>query len=101
MLVRRLNPVAMVIGSLSFFLSGVMYPVTVLPDWLRAVGRALPLTHALAVLRGALLIGASPAALADSFLALAIFAAVLAPLGSAVFRFALRRTRVDGSLSHY
>ena len=31
MLVRRLNPVAMVIGSLSFFLSGVMYPVTV-PD---------------------------------------------------------------------
>jgi ABC-2 type transport system permease protein len=101
MLVRRLNPVAMVIGSLSFFLSGVMYPVTVLPDWLRAIGRALPLTHALAVLRGALLIGASPAALADSFLALAIFAAVLAPLGAAVFRFALRRTRVDGSLSHY
>ena len=101
MLVRRLNPVAMVIGSLSFFLSGVMYPVTVLPDWLRAIGRALPLTHALAVLRGALLVGDSPAALADSFLALAIFGAVLAPLGAAVFRFALRRTRIDGSLSHY
>jgi ABC-2 type transport system permease protein len=101
MLVRRLNPVAMIIGSLSFFLSGVMYPVTVLPAWLRAIGRALPLTHALAVLRGALLVGDSPAALADSFLSLAIFAAVLAPLGAAVFRFALRRTRVDGSLSHY
>jgi ABC-2 type transport system permease protein len=101
MLVRRLNPVAMIIGSLSFFLSGVMYPVTVLPDWLRAIGRVLPLTHALTVLRGALLIGASPTALADSFLALAIFAAVLAPLGVGVFRFALRRTRVDGSLSHY
>ena len=101
MLVRRMNPVAMIIGSLSFFLSGVMYPVSVLPEWLRALGRVLPLTHALAVLRGALLVGASPAALADSFLALAIFAAVLAPLGAAVFRFALRRTRVDGSLSHY
>ena len=60
MLVRRMNPVAMVIGSLSFFLSGVLYPVTVLPDWLRAVGRLLPLTHTLAVLRGALLVGASP-----------------------------------------
>jgi len=101
MLVRRMNPVAMIIGSLSFFLSGVMYPVTVLPEWLRVLGRALPLTHALAVLRGALLVGAGPAALADSFLALAIFAAVLAPLGAAVFRFALRRTRIDGSLSHY
>lgn len=101
MLVRRLNPVAMIIGSLSFFLSGVMYPVTVLPDWLRAVGGMLPLTHALTVLRGALLTGAGPAALVDSFLALAVFAAVLAPLGAGVFRFALRRTRIDGSLSHY
>ena len=71
----------MVIGSLSFFLSGVLYPVTVLPDWLRAVGQLLPLTHALAVLRGALLVGASPAALADSFVALIVFAGVLAPLG--------------------
>jgi ABC-2 type transport system permease protein len=101
MLVRRLNPVAMVIGSLSFFLSGVLYPVTVLPGWLRAVGKLLPLTHTLTVLRGALLIGASPAALADSFIALLIFAGVLAPLGVGVFAFALRRARIDGSLSHY
>jgi ABC-2 type transport system permease protein len=101
MLVRRLNPVAMVIGSLSFFLSGVLYPVTVLPDWLRAIGRLLPLTHTLAVLRGALLVGAGPAALADSFVALLIFAGVLAPVGAGIFAFALRRARIDGSLSHY
>jgi ABC-2 type transport system permease protein len=101
MLVRRLNPVAMVIGSLSVFLSGVLYPVSVLPGWLRAIGRLLPLTHALAVLRGAMLVGASPGALVDSFLALALFAGVLAPVGVAVFAFALRRARVDGSLSHY
>jgi ABC-2 type transport system permease protein len=101
MLVRRLNPVAMVIGSLSLFLSGVLYPVTVLPEWLRAVGRLLPLTHTLAVLRGALLVGAGPAALADSFVALIIFAGALAPIGAAVFAFALRRARIDGSLSHY
>ena len=101
MLVRRLNPVAMIIGSLSFFLSGVLYPVSVLPAWLRTIGALLPLTHALAVLRGALLVGAGPAALADSFLALLIFAGVLAPVGFAVFAFALRRARIDGSLSHY
>jgi ABC-2 type transport system permease protein len=101
MLVRRLNPVAMVIGSLSFFLSGVMYPVTVLPGWLRAASRLLPLTHALAVLRGALLVGSGPVALRDSLLALLIFAGVLAPIGAATFAFALKRARVDGSLSHY
>lgn len=101
MLVRRLNPVAMVIGSLSFFLSGVMYPVTVLPSWLRAVGHLLPLTHALTVLRGSLLIGSGPVELRESLLALLLFAGVLAPLGAGMFAFALRRARVDGSLSHY
>jgi ABC-2 type transport system permease protein len=101
MLVRRLNPVANIVGSLSFFLSGVMYPVSVLPGWLRAIGRLLPLTHALTALRGALLAGAGPGALKDSLLALAIFSAALAPAGVAVFVFALRRARADGSLSHY
>jgi ABC-2 type transport system permease protein len=101
MLVRRLNPVAMIIGSLSFFLSGVLYPVSVLPGWLQAVGALLPLTHALAVLRGALLVGSGPAALAHSFVALLVFAGVLAPVGFGVFAFALRRARIDGSLSHY
>jgi ABC-2 type transport system permease protein len=101
MLVRRLNPVAMVIASLSFFLSGVMYPVTVLPAWLREVGRFLPLTHALAVLRGALLVGAGPGDLGQSLLALLVFAGVLAPVGVGTFAHALRRARIDGSLSHY
>ncbi|HEX3902958.1 MAG TPA: ABC transporter permease [Polyangia bacterium] len=101
MLVRRLNPVAMVIGSLSFFLSGVMYPVTVLPGWLRAIGRLLPLTHALALLRGALLVGAGPGELRTSLLALLVFAGLLAPVGAGMFAFALRRARSDGSLSHY
>jgi ABC-2 type transport system permease protein len=101
MLVRRLNPVAMVIGSLSFFLSGVMYPVTVLPGWLRAFGNLLPLTHALAVLRGALLVGSGLGELRASLLALLVFAGLLAPIGAGMFAFALRRARLDGSLSHY
>jgi len=101
MLVRRLNPVAVVIGSLSFFVSGVVYPVTVLPSWLQRIGAVLPLTHALAVLRGALLVGAGPGALRGSLLALLIFAGLLAPLGAGMFAFALRRAQMDGSLSHY
>jgi len=101
MLVRRTNPVAVVFGSLSFFLSGVIYPVSVLPAWLRAAGHLLPLTHVLVVLRGAFLTGASPSAVSGSLAALAIFAAVLIPAGAATFAYALRRARVDGSLTHY
>ncbi|HVU51361.1 MAG TPA: ABC transporter permease [Polyangia bacterium] len=101
LLVRRTNPVAVIFGSLSFFLSGVLYPVSVLPGWLRALGHFLPLTHVLVVLRGAFLAGASPSAVSGSLAALAIFAAVLIPAGAATFAYALRRARVDGSLTHY
>ena len=98
---RPLNPVSTLLGSLSLFLSGVVYPVSVLPPWLRQAGRVLPLTHALDVLRGAFLAGASPADLRGAFAALALFAAVLIPLGAGTFAFALRRARADGSLTHY
>jgi ABC-2 type transport system permease protein len=101
MLARRSNPVTVLLGSLSFFLSGVLYPVTVMPPWLQQIGKLLPLTHALRVLRGGLLTGAPPAAVRGSLLALAVFAAALIPAGAALFAFALRRARVDGSLTHY
>jgi len=101
MLVRRTNPVAVLLGSLSFLLGGVVYPVAVLPGWLRTIGNLLPLTHALEALRGALLAGAPPAALLAPLPALAAFAAVLIPTGAGVFTYALRRARIDGSLTHY
>lgn len=101
MLVRRTNPVAVLLASASMLLSGVAYPVSVLPDWLRGVGRLLPLTHALELVRGGLLRGDGPAALGSSIAALALFAGVLCPMGVALFVYALRRARVDGSLTHY
>jgi ABC-2 type transport system permease protein len=101
MLTRRSNPVAMVLGAASLFLSGVIYPVTVLPPWLQSAGRLLPLTHALEALRLALLTGASPNELAPSLGALALFGCLLTPAGLGLFVYALRRARVDGSLTHY
>ncbi len=101
MLSRRQNPVAVVLGAASLFLSGVLYPVSVLPPWLQAAARFLPLTHALEALRGALLVGASPAQLLPVLSALAAFALVLGPAGLALFVYALRRARIDGSLTHY
>jgi ABC-2 type transport system permease protein len=101
MLVRRNNPVATLLASASLLLSGVAYPVSVLPGWLRTVGRMLPLTHALELVRGSLLRGARPADLWESLAALALFAGVLVPAGVALFVFALRRARIDGSLGHY
>lgn len=101
MLVRRNNPVAVFLASASFLLSGVAYPVTVLPPALRALGRLLPMTHALELLRGALLRGASLGDLLAPIVALSLFAGLLIPAGAALFAYALRRARIDGSLTHY
>lgn len=101
MLVRRNNPVAVFLASASFLLSGVAYPVSVLPPALRALARLLPMTHALELVRGGLLRGAPLSTLGRPVLALGLFAGLLIPAGAALFAVALRRARVDGSLTHY
>jgi ABC-2 type transport system permease protein len=101
MVTRRTNPIAVVLAGASALLSGVVYPVSVLPGWLIDVGRLLPLTHALEVLRRGLLLGQGPEALAPSLGALAIFAVVFSGLGLVAFAWALGRARDDGSLSHF
>ena len=55
------------------FLSGVFFPVTQLPDWLRAVSGILPLTHAVELVRP-LLLGHWPPAAATHLVALAFYA---------------------------
>lgn len=99
MLARRTNPLVMILGPLSLFGAGVLYPVSVLPESVRAAANLLPLTHALEALRRAIMLGASPGAMLETLAALAAFAALVAPAGLALFVFALRRARIDGSLT--
>jgi ABC-2 type transport system permease protein len=39
------------IAIVPFFFGGSLFPITALPEWLRVISRALPLTHALALFR--------------------------------------------------
>lgn len=82
-------------------LSGVMYPVGVLPLWLQTVAMALPQTHAIEAMRLATLRGFTIGDLAPQLVALAIYAAILLPLSAWVFRAAIRQARVDGSLAQF
>jgi len=43
------------IAIVPWFLAGTLFPITALPGWLEAASKALPLTHALAVMRYGLL----------------------------------------------
>lgn len=101
MVFKRGNPVSWLLGWLSWLLGGILYPVSVLPDWLRMVSAALPITYAVDGMRSALLGGAPWAALRPSLLALSAFAVVLVPLSLVVFSSATRWARRAGTLAQY
>jgi len=101
LVVKRGDPVAWALGSVSSLLAGVFYPVAVLPDWLEPVSRFIPLTYALDAMRLAMLKGSSLYDVHIDILALLGFTLVLTPLAFFVFRKALKRAKKEGSLIQY
>ncbi len=81
-------------------LGGIIYPVSVLPPALQLVARAIPVTYSLEAMRAALLSGASIADVWPDVRAFLLFALVLLPVSTAVFQWALRRTKIAGTLVH-
>ena len=100
LLFKRGNPARWLIVGASSLLGGIMYPVSVLPGPLQWAARLIPVTYSLAGMREALLTGASFAQLWPSVRALLLFAAILLPLSGLVFAWALRQTRITGTLTH-
>ncbi len=101
LVLKKGDPVAWAMGGVSTLLSGVFYPVTVLPHWLQPFSSLLPLTYALNAARHAILQGYSIYELRFDILALTGFSAVLLPLALLSFRFAVKKAKIEGSLVHY
>jgi ABC-2 type transport system permease protein len=98
---KRGNPAKWLFLGVSGVVSGVMYPVAVLPTPLRWVARLVPVTYSLEGMRAAILGHASMAELWPAIGALLGFGAVLLPVSFAAFAWALRRTKVTGTLTHF
>jgi ABC-2 type transport system permease protein len=101
LVIKRGNPVGWALRGASVLLGGILYPVSVLPPLLQALGETLPMTHALVVLRGAMLEGSGIVELAGPLAALTITSAVFLVVGLVAFRAAVRHGRMDGSLAQY
>ncbi len=101
MVLKKGDPIAWALGGLSMLLSGVFYPVTVLPQWLQPLSYLFPLTFALQGIRHAVLQGYSLYELRVDIFALIGFSVVLLPLALISFKFAVRRAKIEGSLVHY
>jgi len=98
---KKGDPVSWAFGSLSSLLGGVFYPISVLPEWLQPLSGFLPLTYSLDGMRLALLQGYTVLEVWRDIAFLALFAVILLPTGVLAFRFAVRRAKVEGTLSQY
>jgi ABC-2 type transport system permease protein len=70
----------------SILLSGFMFPFRGMPEWAQAIGTAIPVTHFLRVVRGALLKGEGVAVLWPSLTALGVFVCVVTALAMLRYR---------------
>jgi ABC-2 type transport system permease protein len=98
---QRGAAVLALVASTTWFLTGALFPVSVLPMPLRAVSYMIPITHCLQGMRMALLQGASLSKLRGEMAPLTIFVAFLLPLSLIIFVRALKQARCRGTLSYY
>lgn len=87
-----------VIGSLMLLVSGVYYPISVLPAWMQALAHVSPATYVLDGVRASVLTGTSTAALWRELAILLVIGVVTIPIGIWVFirveRYAKRTGRL-------
>jgi len=95
------NPLGWLFGGLSGLLGGMLFPVAVLPSWIRWASSLLPVTYSLDGMRRSLLASAGFSDIWPDIVALLAFNAVLLPLGGFAFRAAVRKAKKDGTLTHY
>jgi len=89
------------LGSSAWLLTGTLFPISNLPHPLMLAARMIPITHALASMRLALLAGIGLGAVRQEIVTLSVFCAFLLPLGFWAFSYSLHKARQEGTLSNY
>lgn len=96
LMTKRGEQIAQFFGTLNFILAGVIIPVSLLPSFLQGVSEFLPLTHLLRLGRAGI-----TGFETSSLLALILFASAVYPAAWLLLKRAVRRVRLDGSLTHF
>ncbi len=95
---ERGEEMTFVISSLLLVVSGVYYPVSVLPDWMEWLSRISPATYALRGIRASILEGAGVADVWGDIWPLIVIGLLSVPLGFAIFRRGERYAKRHGKL---
>jgi len=101
LLVKRGEALMSMMTVLVFLVSGVLFPVNLLPGWMQWFSNLIPLTAALEGMRLAIMKNATLFELGSIVLQLTGFAVLLPTLGILGFNYAVRIGRRQGSLTQY
>jgi ABC-2 type transport system permease protein len=95
---ERGEEMTFVISSILLLVSGVYYPISVLPDWMEPLATVSPATYVLEGMRAALLEGTPTLALGPSLLPILILGVLTLPIGIAIFGWGERYAKRTGRL---
>ncbi|MCK5071321.1 MAG: ABC transporter permease [Desulfocapsa sp.] len=95
------NPVGSLLAMSSGLLAGVIYPVAILPSWLKPFSDVLPVTHGLEAIRQILLNGAGLAEIAPQLFFLSLLSVLFLSTGFGAIYYGLKIAKKEGSLLHY
>lgn len=98
---KKGNPIMLFLSAGSELLGSVYFPINMLPPWLQKIAAWMPMTHALKAIRASLLEGATWHEVQTNMLYLALFSVLVWTLGWGCFWWSLKKSREDGTLSHY
>lgn len=98
---RDAHVTVMVMRALFSLLCGLQFPIAVLPGVVQGIGRAIPLTHFVEVVRGIVMHGDSLSAHGSSILYMTVAGLVMVAVGVLLFETAKRSVRRSGLVTGY
>lgn len=101
LILKKGDPLTLLMGICFGLLGGVYFPVEIMPKFSRVFSYLLPITYSLKSLRYAFLKGYGINMLLPEIGALFLFCVILLPISIWIFKLALKKARIDGSLAHY
>jgi len=101
MVFKKGDPFTGLIARFSTLFGGVYYPITILPVWLKPISFLLPITYSLRGMRHALLQGYSIKQLMPDIWPLVLFSIILFPVSLFIFKLAVRKAKMDGTLTQF
>jgi len=98
---KKGDPLAWVLGGLGTLLGGAYFPVEVLPAWLQKISFLIPITYSLDALRLTIINGYPLEKVAGQTLTLGLITAIALPASLIIFAAAVRKGRLEGTLTQY